>query len=212
MEKKVSWIKKHHHHIVIGLIITVMVMLVSAPKPISESSIEQSLNGINQSYKEIHTNLQDIHSNLKVLARNDSIMNDQLLHYPSAQPLPMSSITRVSSVYSERKHPITGKKSQHTGIDYVAQKGTPVYATANGVIKACGYNDGYGKQVKINHLNGYESTYAHLSTIDVQEFQQIKRGDKIGTVGSTGNSTGYHLHYEVVYEYKYLNPRVFYSN
>jgi len=129
----------------------------------------------------------------------------------------MSDITRSSSLYGERIDPITGKKNFHWGIDYPAKKNTPVYATASGIIVKAEAEGEFGNMIRINHLNNYESIYAHLNDIDVKLNQEVNRGDFIGTVGNSGKSTGYHLHYEVIYTdsitkiSRPINPDIFRS-
>ena len=171
-----------------------------------------SLGNIEKGILLMHNDIKEIKSDIKVLAKNDSIQSDQLNHYPASLPLAMTDLTKVSSTYSERVDPITGQKRFHWGIDYEAPKGTPVFATATGLIEKTGdYDDGYGKVVRINHKNGYESLYAHLSDVDVKLDQEVKRGDMIGTVGNSGRSTGNHLHYEITYMEKHVNPNIFRS-
>lgn len=152
--------------------------------------------------------------NIKVnkLSDNDSIMNYQLQHYPASYPIKIGDITKISSLYTERIDPISGEKRFHYGIDYSAKFNTPVYATADGLVEEIDKSYvGYGNMVKLNHLNKYESLYAHLSKISVLKGQYIKRGDILGFVGSTGKSTGNHLHYEIFYGYKPMNPELFFK-
>lgn len=113
---------------------------------------------------------------------------------------------RISSPFGTRIHPITRKRHTHKGVDMAAPRMTPIYASADGTITFAKSNGGYGKFVKINHGNGYKTAYAHMQKIAVKKGDQVKRGDLIGYVGSTGRSTGYHLHYEVYYQDKLINP------
>lgn len=94
----------------------------------------------------------------------------------------------------------------HTGIDIDAAFGTPVVATADGVVKAAGYYGDYGNMVLIEHASGYATLYAHLSEIKVKVGERVKAGEVLGKVGSTGRSTGPHLHYEILYQGKHKNP------
>jgi len=158
---------------------------------------------------QIDKKIDGIYSTIKLLAQNDSIINVQLMHYPAIHPIPIIPSTRISSTYNERVDPINHERMFHWGIDYLANIGTPVYATGDGIINNAGTVDGYGKNIKINHGNGYESSYSHLSEIDVAINQDVKRGDIIGRVGSTGKSTGNHLHYEILYLEKKINPNIF---
>lgn len=100
----------------------------------------------------------------------------------------------ISSPFGMRTHPITGIKSMHNGIDIVEPKGTPVYSPMRGRVEVASMNSTSGNYIVIKHTNGYSTHYAHLDTKDVVSGQVVKRGDKIGTVGNTGRSTGNHLH------------------
>ena len=101
----------------------------------------------------------------------------------------------------------------HTGMDFTAPRGTEVYATADGVIEDLEVKLwGYGKSVIINHGHGYKTRYAHLSAFKVRKGQKIKRGELIGLIGSSGKSTGPHLHYEVVVKGEKVNPIGYYHS
>ena len=113
---------------------------------------------------------------------------------------------RISSPFGTRVHPITRKKHTHKGIDLAAPKMTPIYATADGEVTFSGRNGGYGNFVKINHRNGYKTAYAHMHKIAVKKGADVHKGDLIGYVGTTGASTGNHLHYEVYYQDKLIDP------
>lgn len=118
---------------------------------------------------------------------------------------PLSSI-HVSSPFGRRLHPVSGRWANHQGVDYRGHYGTPVYAVANGTVSATGWNGGYGKEVRIKHPSGYSTLYAHLSSIGVRNGQTVKRGQVIGRIGSTGVSTGPHLHFGLISGSKYINP------
>ena len=115
---------------------------------------------------------------------------------------------RLSSTYGMRKHPISGFNKMHKGIDFAAPKGTPVYAGGNGVIEMAGRNGGYGNYIRIRHNNEYKTAYAHLSGFKkgISKGVRVNQGEVIGYVGSTGRSTGPHLHYEIIYQNKQINP------
>ena len=113
---------------------------------------------------------------------------------------------RISSPFGSRIHPITHKRHGHKGIDLAAPRNTPVYATADGVVTFSGRNGGYGNFIKLNHKNGYKTAYAHLNRRAVRDGSTVRKGDLIGYVGSTGASTGNHLHYEVYYQDKLIDP------
>jgi len=120
-----------------------------------------------------------------------------------AWPLPEKF--RISSNFGYRIHPISGKKKLHTGTDIAAPKGTKVMAAGNGEVIVAKYYGGYGNTVIIDH-NGIWTLYAHMSKISVKEGQLVKTGQKLGEVGSTGSSTGNHLHYEVRINSEAVNP------
>ena len=115
---------------------------------------------------------------------------------------------RLSSSFGMRKHPISGFNKMHKGIDFAAPKGTPVYAGGNGVIEVAAVNGGYGKYIRIRHNNEYKTAYAHLNNFKkgISKGVRVSQGEIIGYVGSTGKSTGPHLHYEIIYQNKQINP------
>ncbi len=108
--------------------------------------------------------------------------------------------------YGWRKDPFTGKRAFHRGVDIVAPQGTPIAAPADGVVSRAGRLGPYGKSIDISHGYGYVTRYAHLSEVLVKPGQKVSRGDKIGAVGSTGRSTGPHLHYEMFRDGRRVNP------
>ena len=113
---------------------------------------------------------------------------------------------RLMGGYGVRSDPFNGEGAMHTGIDISAPQGTPVHATADGIILHAGWNGGYGRCVIIDHGNGYQTWYAHLSRIDAIEGQEIRQGETLGAVGTSGRSTGAHLHYEVRIGSTPVNP------
>ena len=123
---------------------------------------------------------------------------------PVAYPVPGKSI---SSKFGSRLDPFRGTYAMHSGLDFRAISGSPVKATANGEVIFAGTNGGYGKLVEIKHANGLVTRYAHLKKILVYKGQNIEAGEQIGTVGSTGRSTGPHLHYEIRHHDTAVNPK-----
>lgn len=113
---------------------------------------------------------------------------------------------RISSLYGYRIHPITGRRRFHEGLDIAAAYGNAVYAYTDGRIEEAGWNGGYGNSILVNHGNGLKTRYAHLSKVYVRVGQKVQTGDKIGAVGSSGNSTGPHLHFEVIQHGRTKNP------
>ena len=114
---------------------------------------------------------------------------------------------RLSSGFGMRKHPIRGYMKKHQGVDFAAPKGTPIYAAGDGVIEMKQRYKGYGKYIRIRHANGYKTAYAHMSKFNKTPGGRVKQGKIIGYVGSTGNSTGPHLHYEVLKNNIRINPQ-----
>ncbi len=125
---------------------------------------------------------------------------------------PVKGSTRISSYYGYRMHPILKKKKMHTGIDISASSGTSIVAAASGTVIFADWYGGYGKAVIIDHGGGKSTLYAHCSKIMVSENQEVKAGEKIAEVGSTGLSTGPHLHFEVRENGKHVNPLSYVSN
>ncbi|ESR26484.1 Membrane protein [Lutibaculum baratangense AMV1] len=114
--------------------------------------------------------------------------------------------TVFTSGFGMRRHPILGYSRMHTGVDWAARTGTPIIAAGNGKVVQAGWSSGYGQRVEIQHANGYLSTYSHMSAISVKEGQSVHQGQLIGKIGSTGRSTGPHLHYEVKVNGRFVDP------
>ena len=130
---------------------------------------------------------------------------------PSIQPVANKDLTRVASGYGTRIDPVYKVPKFHAGLDFTAPTGTDIYATGDGVVELIEYNyGGYGNQVIVNHGYGYRTRYAHMSRFNVRQGQTVKRGETIGYVGSTGKSTGPHLHYEVLKSDQAVNPVYFF--
>lgn len=129
--------------------------------------------------------------------------NERLRSTPSLRPV---SVGFVSSRFGYRMDPVTGRRTMHRGIDFSARLGTPVHATADGVITFSGRWKTYGQVVEISHGQGYVTRFAHLQKRLVKKGQKVRRGDVIGRVGASGKSTFSHLHYEVEREGRRVNP------
>lgn len=117
-----------------------------------------------------------------------------LIGYPAGLPLHNG---RLSSGFGYRFHPLSGRYQPHAGVDLAAPMGTPVTATADGMVGLAGWVGGYGLTIQIDHGRAIQTRYAHLSVLSVSPGQSVKQGQVIGFVGSTGQSTGPHLHYEL---------------
>jgi murein DD-endopeptidase MepM/ murein hydrolase activator NlpD len=116
---------------------------------------------------------------------------------PGAWALPTIKSYRLTSRFGSRIHPIRGTLDFHTGLDFAVPHGSPVFAASDGIVLSTAWGGGYGNLIKIQHANSVQTWYAHLSAFSVQPNQRVKAGEQIGSVGSTGNSTGPHLHFEV---------------
>lgn len=139
--------------------------------------------------------------------------NTMLEHLPAIQPISNKDLTRIASGFGYRIDPIYKTIKMHPGMDFAAPRGTPVYATGDGVIIFAGNDhDGYGNHVVINNGYGYQTLFGHLYKIKVHDNEKVRRGQVIGWVGSTGKSTGPHLHYEVIKDGIKVNPAYYFYN
>ncbi|PTX55748.1 murein DD-endopeptidase MepM/ murein hydrolase activator NlpD [Litoreibacter ponti] len=123
--------------------------------------------------------------------------------------MPVKAAFRFTSPFGYRRDPKGAGRRMHAGVDFAGARGTPIYATADGVVTHAGWQSGYGKLVKIKHAFGIETRYAHNSTIRVKVGQRVSRGDRIGDMGATGRVTGTHLHYEVRLNGTPVNPMTY---
>ena len=128
----------------------------------------------------------------------------QTVSVPSGMPV---QGVRLSSDYGMRTHPVLGGRRSHNGVDLAGASGTPVYATADGVVSKAQYWGSYGNYIQIEHGGQLETRFAHLSAYNVAAGQKVRKGELIGYVGSTGRSTGPHLHYEVRVSGDPVDPR-----
>ncbi|MCD6182607.1 MAG: peptidoglycan DD-metalloendopeptidase family protein [Candidatus Cloacimonetes bacterium] len=165
--------------------------------------------GFHRSYNDLLRKLALVKSKTRydVITHEDVVqkLNLKTLLYrntPSIYP----TYGRISDKYGFRWHPITKKRSFHNGIDIANKTGTPIYATADGVVRSTGRKKLFGNYISLKHKFGYVTNYAHLDRALVKKGQTVKRGEIIGYMGNTGRSTGSHLHYEVVRYNKHRNP------
>lgn len=136
----------------------------------------------------------------------------ELFNVIKSYPLGMPMIEAdIRSGFGYRRDPFKSRSAFHSGVDFEAKLGQPVYATADGIVEKAGWYHSYGNTVIIKHENGYQTLYGHLTRINVKEGQRVKSGDLVGKAGSTGRSTGTHLHYEIIKNGKKLNPSKFLS-
>lgn len=140
-------------------------------------------------------------------------LHDSLLTVPAISPVSPYDYHRISSEFGYRIHPLSGKRQKHDGLDFAARVGKPVYSTGKGIVTLVKKsNIGYGNRIVIKHGFNYKTVYAHLDEMNVCVGDTVVRGQKIGTVGNTGTSTGPHLHYEVIYKRRKNDPGKYYLN
>jgi len=130
-------------------------------------------------------------------------MDNGVISIPSIQPIANYTFT---SAFGVRSDPFRGYAAMHAGVDLASPTGTPIYATADGIVDRAEWFGGYGNMVEIDHGKGIATRYGHMSRIAAHPGERIKRGELIGYVGSTGRSTGSHLHYEVRIDGHAVNP------
>lgn len=179
----------------------------SAPAAGGARAIRPSMLNLQRALDDDMNTLEDRAANLdQSMGMIDNAWNERL-QLLAATPNIRPVRGFFSHGYGWRKDPFTGEREFHQGVDIVANKGTPIRATADGVITRATRYMGYGKMVHISHSYGMATRYAHMSEILVRPGQKVKRGDVIGKVGSTGRSTGPHLHYEVFRSGRREDPR-----
>ncbi len=142
-------------------------------------------------------------------AQKDELVTriDSYLEKADSIPLGKPVYGRITSGFGKRRDPFNGRMSFHDGVDIRGRRGQKIYATADGVITFAGRNGGYGKYIRLQHAGNYETAYGHMQKIMVKKGQKVKRGQIIGLVGNTGRSTGPHLHYEIKYNNRIINPK-----
>lgn len=153
--------------------------------------------------------IQQINKNLysdEELARDLKTSQTELERIVNALPTTVPALGKVSSPFGMRMHPIKKVKKVHEGVDISSSKGDPIRASASGIVIYSGYSSGYGKYVIIDHKNGYSTIYAHASKLLVKSGDKVDKGQKIALVGSTGLSTGPHLHFEIRIDDIPVNP------
>ena len=141
------------------------------------------------------------------LAKNQEVRMENI---PAIQPVLNKDLKRMASGYGWRVDPVYHIRRFHEGMDFSAPIGTEIFATGNSTVIFAGWKQGYGQTVDLDHGFGYSTRYAHCSKLLVRPGQKVKRGDVIAVVGNTGKSVGPHLHYEVHYQGRPVDPRNFY--
>lgn len=168
-----------------------------------EVKSETLANGDNR-FRELFANWSALDSvDEKVSGASSTIFERPAVSVPSRMPLDGA---RMSSAYGMRDHPVLRKRKRHNGVDLAAPTGTPIYATADGIVGRADRFSSYGLYISIDHGADLETRYAHMSRLAVAAGDKVRKGDIIGYVGSTGRSTGPHLHYEVRVDGVAVNP------
>ena len=200
--------------------ITLAVAIVATPAMANETATTAQLSGVIDTQKvngagaaitdgdefgELFADWEAIENGGRVNSKGNLVAGYRpgKVGVPSLMPL---SGARMSSGYGMRDHPVLRRRANHQGIDLAAPSGTPVYATADGVVEKAQYWSSYGNIVTIEHGASMETRYAHLSGYAVRAGDRVRKGQLIGYVGSTGRSTGPHLHYEVRVDGDAVNP------
>ncbi|MEL7145762.1 MAG: M23 family metallopeptidase [Bacteroidota bacterium] len=206
---------------------------VLGAEPIPQAMRQGGIGGVNRYSEYMEGNLSNpelVTTNYEKIEQLKTKMNTQNESYdrllelakkkeerfaalPAIQPVSNKKLKRLSSGFGMRNDPINQTRRMHYGIDFSAPKGTPIYATANGVVSTAKFSPGgFGYYVKIDHGYGYETLYGHMRKYIVKRGQNVKRGEIIGYVGNSGKSTAPHLHYEVHKNKEKINPVYFFSS
>lgn len=171
--------------------------------PVREAQAETLANG-DERFRELFASWTTL-DNMNSVQQDDpvTVFERPTVSVPSLTPV---NGARMTSRFGMRNHPVRGGRRMHKGIDLAAPTGTPVYATADGIVGLARWGRGYGLYIKIDHGADLETRYAHLSRLAVAAGDRVEKGEVIGYVGSTGWSTGPHLHYEVRVDGVAVNP------
>ena len=170
-----------------------------------ETAEDVSAAELKASLKQVSAEFEASSQQLSVL---ESMLFEQELELKS-QPTTRPSDGFVTSGFGYRMHPILGGRAHHNGIDFDANTGDPVRSAGNGLVKYAGWKNGFGNVVEIDHQNGYVTVYAHNSAFTVKEGDVVRAGQMVAKAGSTGRSTGPHVHFEVHKDGRAVNPRAF---
>jgi murein DD-endopeptidase MepM/ murein hydrolase activator NlpD len=182
-------------------------------KELSASSKRELITSTSQKLKELERRVyvqSKSYDQIMELVKNKEAI---LECTPAIQPVSNKQLKRIASGFGMRIDPVYKTPKMHAGLDFTAPIGTEIYATGDGIVRESGgAGDGYGNKIVIDHGYGYQTLYGHCSKVLVKRGQKVKRGEKIGLVGSTGKSTGPHLHYEVIRKGIKIDPINFFYN
>jgi murein DD-endopeptidase MepM/ murein hydrolase activator NlpD len=169
--------------------------------PRFQNSLSRDLN---QDFAAAMDEFSQAEAAVKNLTQNWSSQLSWLHALPTG--IPMSKDFRITSGFGIRNDPFTGQLAMHEGLDFVAEVGSPIVVTAAGTVTRSAWDASFGNVIEVSHIEGFTTRYAHLSKRLVEVGQKVQRGDTIAQLGSTGRSTGPHLHYEVMRNDRVLNP------
>lgn len=183
---------------------------------LSEQPAQGGLEGGDKlSNKELHIELDELSRSFKIQGEQLSLLEDvYLVHNSITSAIPHGSPVAegwVSSGYGYRTDPFNGKKTMHKGLDFAGKSGSEILAVADGIVSWTGNRSGYGQMIDIDHGNGYISRYAHNKKLIVSVGMRVTKGQAIALMGSTGRSTGPHVHFEILRDGKVLNPYNFFK-
>jgi murein DD-endopeptidase MepM/ murein hydrolase activator NlpD len=173
--------------------------------PSNESYLEHNeevFNNLSEMKKQLPEIVDNFEQTVSALAEYEEQLKVVPTYFPAEEG-------RISSEFGNRSDPFTGQSRFHSGADIAAPLETRIYAAAEGEVSFAGRNGGYGETVIIDHGETYETLYAHLNSIDVSVGDQVEKGEEIGGMGTTGRSTGVHLHYEIIRNGEHVNPYLY---
>lgn len=183
------------------------------PEEFDYANTDQLINSVKQGIDALKHRIDIQKTSYDTLEKLVQKKEEMLTAIPAIQPVSNKNLEMVASGFGYRIDPIYKTVKMHTGLDFAAAMGTPIYATGNGTVSASDYDDGgYGNHVIINHGYGYQTLYGHMIKIKTRRGERVKRGQVIGWVGSTGKSTGPHCHYEVIKNGEKIDPVHFFFN
>jgi murein DD-endopeptidase MepM/ murein hydrolase activator NlpD len=170
--------------------------LESKNSDISLLALKRDVNtNLTEFYQELGKSIPELVTRYQTSIDSFSEIQNKLVYTPTYWP---ANTSRITSEFGTRSDPFTARSAVHTGIDIAGPYGTEIYAAADGIVQLARVDGGYGNSIVIQHTSNLKTRYGHLSSIAVEEGQSVKKGDVIGYMGSTGRSTGVHLHYEIL--------------
>ena len=169
----------------------------------SNAELEQSLD---KRLSNFESRLLELDQSINTLERNGRALGDKALNIPAIQPISNHNLTLLTASYGMRMHPFYRTLKSHQGVDFTIPEGTRIFATADGTVKSITTNSTSGREITIDHGNGYTTKYSHIGATTVSKGSHIKRGDIIALSGNSGLSITPHLHYEVSYNGMRVDP------